>query len=62
MSASQYPVQLSLSSLGTTSGTELTIIPDGSIPLGQSQADANARSGWEAVVEVAITAQCAFGF
>jgi hypothetical protein len=34
MSASQYPVQLSLSSLGTTSGTELTIIPDGSIPLG----------------------------
>ena len=30
----QYPVQPSLSSSGTTSGTELTIIPDGSIPLG----------------------------
>ncbi len=35
-SASQYPVQPSLSSSGTTSGTRLTIIPDGSIPLGQT--------------------------
>ena len=29
------PIQPSLSSSETTSGTELTIIPDGSIPLGQ---------------------------
>src|SRR5882672_5516076 len=35
LSAWQYPVRPSLSSSGNTSGAELTIIPDGSIPLGQ---------------------------
>ncbi len=38
ISAWQYPVQPLLSSSGNTSGTELTMTPDGSIPLGHLDA------------------------